>query len=87
MATKDSTSSSAVEKHKSNGSGTAGTANGIPASPLRPVPASPLRPGHLWVERYHFDVGCPNVLPELEIFVLRIYLISLRLKDLAGHSL
>lgn len=38
----DSTSSGAVEKHKSNGSG---TANGMPASPLRPVPASPLRPG------------------------------------------
>jgi len=38
----DSTGSSAVEKHKSNGSG---TATGMPASPLRPVPASPLRPG------------------------------------------
>ncbi|CAL1130850.1 unnamed protein product [Cladocopium goreaui] len=38
----DSTGSSAVEKHKSNGSG---TATGMPAPPLRPVPASPLRPG------------------------------------------
>lgn len=38
----DSTGSSAVEKHKSNGSL---TANGIPASPLRPVPPSPLRSG------------------------------------------